>query len=680
MKRMVGIWVLAMLVLFRLPAQEIPEGTEQMLENRADAGAEEEADDQWWQEMEFFRKHPVDINQAGADQLRQLRILNDMQISRFLAYRVWLGKLLSVYELQAVPGWDLATIRQLLPYITLSPVQTIREDLLSRLRKGEHSVLLRAGLQLERSRGYEQVAGSSAYLGHPLGLMFRYRYSYKHLLQYGILGEKDAGEPFFKGAQRAGFDFYSLHFFVRNAGAVKAWALGDFTVCMGQGLVHWQGFSGGRGGDVLQIRRQQEVLRPYHSAGEYHFHRGTGITLQQGRIQLTVFGSYRKLSAHIGGDSSRPGAYVTSLVSGGYHRTASELNNRNRLRLYSAGAVMRYAFPQGHLALNGLYQHTSLPIEKREEPYNRYALRGRQWTHLSLDYAFTFRNLHVFGELAGGAKWQPAFMQGFLLSLHHRVDISVLYRHISPAYQAMSGQAFTTQTLPANERGIYAGICLRPGNRWKLEAYADLYYFPWLSFHTDAPARGMDYQLRLSYRPGKQTEITTRYRYDARERNQLPANGMSYVPVFLPRSAWRIQVNQVISPVCQLRSRAEALWYNRFSAASETGFLLYTDLLVKPRGLPFSGVTRLQYFETEGYNSRIYTYENEVLYSYSLPGYSGRGLRYYVLLHLSFSRKWEAWLHWSQSRYPDLDAIGSGPDQVAGNRKSVLKLQFRVIF
>ncbi|MBL0144814.1 MAG: hypothetical protein IPP48_02690 [Chitinophagaceae bacterium] len=55
-----------------------------------------------------------------------------------------------------------------------------------------------------------------------------------------MLGEKDAGEQFFKGNQKQGFDFYSTHLFARNIGIVKALALGDFTVNMGQGLTQWQ--------------------------------------------------------------------------------------------------------------------------------------------------------------------------------------------------------------------------------------------------------------------------------------------------------------------------------------------------------------------------------------------------------------------------------------------------------
>src|SRR6185503_7473909 len=101
-----------------------------------------------------------------------------------------------------------------------------------------------------------------------------YRYSYKNLLQYGLVGDKDAGEQFLKGAQHSGFDFYSFHLFARNVGVIQSLAIGDFTVNMGQGLIHWQGLAFKKSAATMSIKRQSAVLRPYNSAGEFYFHRG----------------------------------------------------------------------------------------------------------------------------------------------------------------------------------------------------------------------------------------------------------------------------------------------------------------------------------------------------------------------------------------------------------------------
>ena len=100
---------------------------------------------------------------------------------------------------------------------------------------------------------------------------------------------------FFKGAQNRGFDFYSFHLFARKIGPIQSFAVGDFTVNMGQGLIQWQSLAFRKSVDVLGLKRQSPVLRPYNSAGEFNFHRGGGITIQKGDAEATAFISYRKL-------------------------------------------------------------------------------------------------------------------------------------------------------------------------------------------------------------------------------------------------------------------------------------------------------------------------------------------------------------------------------------------------
>src|SRR5690606_24397385 len=108
-------------------------------------------------------------------------------------------------------------------------------------------------------------------------------------VQYGITGEKDAGEPFAFNGQQYAFDFTSVHFFVREKGPVRAFALGDFTINLGQGLIHWQSLAFKKSSAVTDIKRQSEVMRPYHSSGEFNFMRGVGLTLRKNFWEATIF-------------------------------------------------------------------------------------------------------------------------------------------------------------------------------------------------------------------------------------------------------------------------------------------------------------------------------------------------------------------------------------------------------
>ena len=95
---------------------------------------------------------------------------------------------------------------------------------------------------------------------------------------------------------------------------------------------------------------------------------------------------------------------------------------------------------------------------------------------------------------------------------------------------------------------------------------------------------------------------------------------------------------------------------------------------------PLSGGIRLQYFETEGYNSRIYAYENDVLYSFSIPVFYNKGYRYYVNLNYDFNKKFTIWVKWSQTVYRDKTLIGSGLDEISGSIKSEIRLQAQYKF
>jgi hypothetical protein len=84
---------------------------------------------------------------------------------------------------------------------------------------------------------------------------------------------------------------------------------------------------------------------------------------------------------------------------------------------------------------------------------------------------------------------------------------------------------------------------------------------------------------------------------------------------------------------------------------------------------------RLQYFETNGYNSRIYAYESDVLYSFSVPGFFDKGYRYYVNVNYDLSKHVTVWCRWAQTLYTEKDTVGSGLDEIGGNRKTEVKVQ-----
>src|ERR1043166_3980071 len=119
MKRFLLILFIINYSLFSF-SQEVPPTTQQQLENLTDAQQTETEDDSYLQELEHFKKHPLNLNMADATELKELLFLTGLQIDNLISYRELLGKFISIYELQSIPAWDIATIKKILPFVTVS--------------------------------------------------------------------------------------------------------------------------------------------------------------------------------------------------------------------------------------------------------------------------------------------------------------------------------------------------------------------------------------------------------------------------------------------------------------------------------------------------------------------------------------------------------------------------------
>jgi hypothetical protein len=660
-------------------AQETPV-TEQQIENITEADESETEDDSYLQSLQHYLANKLNLNVATETELKEFPFLSPLQIAGFLNYRRLFGKFISIYELQAVPSWDIETIQKILPFVMVGPALSVKEEFKVRLQEGEHSFLTRATYVLEKARGFQlknDTTASSFYPGGRERLLVRYKYQYKNLLQYGITGEKDPGEQWFKGAQKNGFDFYSAHLFVRNIGIVKALALGDFTVNMGQGLMQWQSLAFRKSVDVTNIKRQATLLRPYNSTSEYFFNRGAGITLEKRNFQFTAFASFRNVSGNIVADTNTNAEdYFSSLITSGLHRTRNEQADKNQVKMNSFGGNFSYNKNNLHIGINGVHFQFNRPFNRDDVPYNRFAFRGTKLTNYSVDWSYTWRNIHWFGEAATHQNKYLAFTNGVLMSADPKVDLSFVYRNIQPHYQTIFGNAFTEGTFPTNEKGLFGGISIKPNAKWRLDGYLDLYRFPFLRFRIDAPSSGKEFLVQLTHKPNKQLEIYTRYRQESRPLNYNP-DGEFAAPVInqIPRKNWRIQVQYKVNPAVTLRQRLDAMWYDKTGPLQSNGFLSFFDIFYKPMLKPFSGNLRLQYFETDNFDSRIYAYENDVLYGFSIPAFFDKGFRYYTNITYDFSKKLAIWLRLARTTYLNRQTVGSGLDEIQGSNRTEFRVQ-----
>jgi len=650
---------LTILILFLL--MEAKAQTGEQLERLVERGdGETRLDEFTGQELEYYKRHPLNLNEAERDALGSLGILTPLQVDQFIRYRQATGQLIDIYELQAIPYFDLATIRGLLIYARIGVGIP-----LNRNTARSHEILSRTSRILEKSSGY-QAGASRRYEGSPYYLLLRYRYRLGNLISAGFLGEKDAGEPFFRKVQKKGFDFYSAHLFVRNWKKLKAFAIGDYTVNLGQGLICWQGMGLGKSAEVMSIKREAPVLAPYRSAGEFYFHRGAGFTVALGRFETTGFFSTRRVSASGSDDSS---GVFSGIVSSGYNRLPVEWEKKGVIGLKAAGGNLSYRQRATRVSLNVYWYEFSKALKKRELPYNLYILPRRSDLKMGLDFSSNYKNLHLFGETAVQGLEGKALLVGGLLALDSRMDLSFVYRNLSKRFSSLWGSAFSENALPGNEKGFYLGLAFRPFYGLKIHGYADFFSFPWLKYRVNAPSKGEEYQILISYAPDKRSEIYFRFRYERKE-----ANVVSLLPHIngVRRQGSRVHIDKELTERFRVQSRMEWVSYGS-GKLKEQGFLWYGEMGVKVSH-SLKGNFRIQVFDSEGFNSRIYAYEQDILYSFSLPANSASGVRYYWNLNWEINKQLDCWIKISRSLFTK-PGIGSGFDEIEGRHRTELKLQ-----
>ncbi len=678
-----------------IPSEFTPDLGEQRLEDLLQ-DAESEADFDFntiFEDLATYRRNPINLNKATDYQLRDLGLLSDVQIANILDYRDRMQGFIAIYELQAVRGLDIESIRRIRPFVTLDvDVDDFQASFGEMVGNGDNELYLRWGRILERQRAYQPLTerpDSTPYLGSPDQLYLRYRHTYSNRLSYGFTAEKDRGEEFFRGTNKQGFDFYSAHVFLRDYNKrVRAVAVGDYVASFGQGLILFAGFGYGKSTLVTSVRRGGRTLRQYTSVNEATFLRGAATTLAlSDRLELTVLASWRKRDGNLIAtqDTTDLGfddefSQFTSFNLSGLHRTAAEAADKNVIGHFVTGGSLKWKADKGHIALNALHHRLDKALTLTQRIYNRYYFQSDRLTNVSLDYSWRYRNLTFFGETATSDNGAIATMNGLLTTLDRGVNLAVVQRAYPRDFQALLGNPFGETAGGRNENGVYVGMELYPGKSWIISAYYDIWEHPWLRSTVDAPSRGHEYRLRLTYFQKRRLDLYAEVRSEVKDVNVdlFDENLKAVIPQ--QRLQARLHCAFQINKALEWRGRID--WGTTDNAINnrQQGFGIYQDLLFSPVGSPLSVTTRLAYFDTDGYQVRFYNYENGLLYNFSVPPYYNQGSRFYINVRYKGIRNVTLEARYARTYWADQTTVGSGLESTGQPTRTELAAQMKVQF
>ncbi|HPG34074.1 MAG TPA: hypothetical protein PLM34_09475 [Lentimicrobium sp.] len=636
-----------------------------------------------------FLNNPINLNQASERELRQLQ-LNDLQIYNLTSYIQKFGELTSIYELNLIEGFDSLLVTNLMPFVSfgLQPVGA-KINLKNLARYGKNQIIARYQVTPEQQKGYSPIDDSTLlanpnarYLGGPEKLYLRYGYNFYNRVKFGFTMEKDAGETFFpkNDTLKKGFDFYSFHFFYSGKKFLKQLAIGDYHVQFGQGLTMYSSLAFGKSAGAITNRRLAQPVKPSTGANENLFMRGIATTISPLKnVDLTLFYSSKKSDANVEGSDSLSSEYyyISSLQESGYHRTPNELAGKDAVQQTVYGGNVQTRIKMFRLGATAVHTELGNNLQKSDALYNQFDFKGKSLTNYGLDFAAILRSLTLFGEASGSDNGGKALLLGATATPDPRIAVSMIYRNYSKDYQNFFSNAFAEGSRNANEKGLYIGLLAQLHKRLTFSAYADHFRFPWLRFRVDAPTSGSEYLAQLIYTPNRSTEIQFRYRYQQKQINPSGTETYTDYPEPETRQNFRLHLSYKASQFLTLKSRIESIIWQMPGFEKRTGYLMYQDVIYNPEK-PWLLNARFALFDTDTYNERLYAYESDVLYAFSIPSYYYKGSRFYLMGKYSFGRRMDIWIRYAITYYANKQIIGSGLDEIKGNRKSEIKVQLRL--
>jgi hypothetical protein len=285
----------------------------------------------------------------------------------------------------------------------------------------------------------------------------------------------------------------------------------------------------------------------------------------------------------------------------------------------------------------------------------------------------------LFGEVARAPTGTYGGVLGAALDHEAGVQALLLGRRFPRAFSGLYNSAIGESGSTQNEVGVYAGISLQVAKRWRIGGYVDQYRFPWLRFNVPRPTSGLDTRLVVEYdpRPWLSSYVQLRAeREEASTEHRGPGGRILAGLRHEHRQSARWHLEYTFSDALTVRSRIQLSRFAVEGSSPSYGVLLSQGLRLQPiESLQIDA--RLAFFDTDGYESRIYTYEHDLLYSFSVPVLFDRGRRSYVLVQYEPLPSLTLEAKYGVTWYPHRQTIGSGLNETPGNRSREIRMQLR---
>lgn len=594
-----------------------------------------------------YAEHPMNLNTATKEDLEQFPFLTAQQIEDIQAYIYQYGEMKSLGELAMITSIDWYQ-RQLLGFFVYVGEVKKRSfpTLANILKYGKNEVVAAAKIPF-----YERKGDKDGYLGYPYKHWLRYQFRRGDYVKLGFVASQDAGEPFFGGKNKWGYDFYSYYFQIRKWGRLKNLTIGKYRLREGMGLILNNDFGFGKLLMLSSLGRMGTQIRVHSSRFAANYLQGAAATVNLVKgLDVSAFLSYRKIDATIKNDS------ISTILTTGLHRTEKEIEKQAAADAFLVGTNVHYALGGFHVGATGMLASYSLPLHpNKSQLYKRYAPEGSRFWNASIDYGYVSHRLVVQGETATGDCGVMATINSASYLFSDKFSLSALYRFYPYRYYALYGNSFCAGSSVQDESGVYLGMHWAPSSKWVLDAYGDVAYFAWPKYRTSESTYSKDFLASLIFHPWQWMTLNARYQF--KDKYLVTTQRMRF-SVAMSRTSW----------TC--KTQVDATWLSQ-----SRGYMIGESLSYRYHWLRLNGF--LGYFHTTDYDSRIYAFEPGMLYAMSFGSYFGHGIRYALMAKTDVSKHLVIVGKFATTKYFDRNHISSGLQQIEGSAQADLEFQVK---
>lgn len=625
-----------------------------------------DADD--WDYLEELHDNPYNINTVSRNELLMIPFLNVEQVDSILSYRDRYTRFNDLGELLFIKNLNYLSRSAL--HLFLYCDSTNYHEAKNLFTDGNFKIIFNAGFPLYRRDGnrpkseeYLREHPNSVFYGPGINAKFLYQYNYKQILQYGIGGGREAGEPIMRYGNYP-FDCYSGYFLYQPLRSRCRVLLGDFKLKAGEGLLlsnafifdHDLLFTKDRGQSIDFIAKRSVSM-------SFNSYRGISIS-----YDFSKYIRYLAWASYSGRDANLRDNNISSFKTDNKHRTKLELSKKNNAHELFSGMGIEYATT--NCMLGGIFTYTrfSRDVQPRDAAYTLYYFRGNDVVNGSIYGAYNMGFLSLHGEFAIDDDFNTAISVQASTVLWRKISAYVGYRRFSPSFVSFHGKTLSVNSRIANEEGGIIGVKVPCRNKGIFYVNANLFRFKKPLYRSSLPSYGFISNLKFEALPRKKLLWGISYQYKLRqydEHDYLSSNFYNRVKFYVKYAdrKWNY-----VSQLC---------YNNHWSVFKKirNGISLSERISWKDKSQEWAFLGAI--FYSGSYNTRNYVSALSFPFSSQTISLYGSGVYLSIKYLKKIGKHWNIGVISSNMIYFDRASISSGPSRIPSFSKNDIAIQVR---